>query len=631
MSFATNFKLASGAPVALVCFANAMAQNAAPTPELPTVVISASGLPLTETAVNQSVSVFNRAQIEAEAAPSIAEFLIRRAGVVIDRSPRTGGYASLFLRGADPSHVVVLIDGIVQNDSLTSRGSAVDLNTLTIDDVERIEVVRGNASVVYGGALAGVVQIFTRPPTEKASARGSVEVGGDGLRAAAAGFSQNGFRASVSQREDGRESIAGENRTRSVNLGYRKRFGDTGVLAQARFADSRSSSFPDDSGGPRFAVIRTLERQKSDSRQLALALDQQIGQRQVVELQLSDFVRNSFSDTPGVAPGLRDPMGLPPLTSDGQYQRSDAKLRWRWSDAGWDLLLGAEALNESGRLDSTIAFGPMMVPANFELHRQTRSLVAEARKRWGALSVQVGLRHDRTPGQESLNHPALSMQYQLPAQTGRIGAAWSSASKLPSFFALGHPLVGNPDLKPEKSRQQEIYYATPDNASWRGRVTLFRAEYKELVDFDAGPPPRVVNRSSVTTKGVEFNVAHDWNRALRSYLQGTLMTLSVPDGGDPLRSRPKQLAGTGVDWDLAKHWRLTSGLTYIGRRYDSTIPTGSRLLGGYTTADLALTWRSGGAWQAFVAVDNLLDRYVEPTIGTPLGERRVRVGLRLNL
>src|SRR4051812_15549219 len=80
--------------------------------ELSPVVVSASALPLTEATVNQHVSVYTREQIEREAPASVAEFLSRRAGAVVDRRARSGGFGSLFLRGADPSHVVVLIDGI---------------------------------------------------------------------------------------------------------------------------------------------------------------------------------------------------------------------------------------------------------------------------------------------------------------------------------------------------------------------------------------------------------------------------------------------------------------------------------------------------------------------------------------
>ncbi|MFZ2752683.1 MAG: TonB-dependent receptor plug domain-containing protein, partial [Lysobacteraceae bacterium] len=124
--------------------------------------ITANAVPTTAAAASQHVTVLRRADLDAFRGQSVADILSRQAGVVIDRSARSGGFGSLYLRGADPSHVVVLIDHVRQNDPLSSRGSAVDLNTLSTDDIERIEIVRGNASVVNLEAMAGLIHIFTR-------------------------------------------------------------------------------------------------------------------------------------------------------------------------------------------------------------------------------------------------------------------------------------------------------------------------------------------------------------------------------------------------------------------------------------------------------------------------------------
>jgi outer membrane cobalamin receptor len=600
-----------------------------PLRELSPVVVSASRLPLTEATVSQHVSVYTREQIEQETPASVAEFLSRRAGVAIDRSARSGGYGSLFLRGADPSHVVVLIDGIRQNDPLSSRGSAVDLNTLTLDDVERIEVVRGSASVASAEALAGVVQIFTRPPGNKARGRASLEAGGQGLRAASASISRGSWNASVAQRADGTDDT-GHSRTRAANIGFRDKWGGTALHAQLRLADSHNTGFPDDSGGPRYAVNRQLESRDSNSQQLALGLEHELGAGSRLELLLARFQRDSDQDTPQVAPGMRDPFGLPRLVSDSRYRRNEAQVNWRWNGApGWDVLVGAGSQVETGALDSRI-FLRAPVPANFSIRRVTHSLAAEVRKITGPWSVQFGLRHEQTPGQESIQHPAFSLQYQPREDSGRIGATFSSAGKLPSFFALGHPLVGNPQLKPERSRQAELFYATPESAPWKARVTLFDAHYRDLVDFDSGPPPGLVNRAAIRSTGVELNASHQWQRDVLTYAHATLMRVRDPDGGPPLRSRPQRQAGIGIETGIAPQWRMQAELSHVGRRFDSSIPTGDAWLGAYARLDLSVTWR-GRHWQAFGAVDNVLNHEAEETIGTPVGQRRLRIGLRWEL
>ncbi|TFV98638.1 TonB-dependent receptor [Oxalobacteraceae bacterium OM1] len=606
----------------------ALAQEGAPVPNR--VVVSASGLPLTEAMVNQNVSVYTRDDIERFAPASLSEFLVQRAGVTIDREPRSGGFGSLFLRGADPSHVVVLIDGIRQNDPLSSRGSAVDLNTLTLDDVERIEIVRGSSAVVHPEALAGVVQIFRLARSESPLVL-RAETGGDRLAAAAATAALGPWRASVTQRQEGDADDIGFSRNRAANLGFRGRWGGTGLNVQLRVGDSKNLGFPDDSGGPRYARNRSLEERRADTSQLAVAFDRDLGNDFTLEGHAARFQRNSAQNTPAVAPGLRDPLGLPAAQGDGRYVRTDAQanLRWHRSD-GLDLLLGASTQIEQGDLDSTLVFFGRRLPASFQRHRVTNGVVAEARKSFGDFSVQAGLRHERAAGEETLNHPSVSAQYQLPGSGVRVGGALSSASKLPSFYALGDPLVGNPNLRSERSRQAEVYVDAGDAWAWKGRLTLFQANFKDLVDFDPGPPPRLVNRASIRSRGVELNVNRSWREGMSVYAQGTLLNIRQPEGDPPLRFRPRHQMSAGVELPVAPRWRVNTAVSYVGRRFDSSIPTGDVELGGYTVFNVGATW-AVPHWKVFVAVDNLLDHRADEAIGTPVVERRLRVGLRWEL
>ena len=589
------------------------------------VVVSASALPLTEAAVSQHVSVFTREEIEREAPASVAEFLSRRAGLVVDRSSGSGAYGSLFMRGADPSHVVVLIDGVRQNDPLSSRGSAVDLATLTLDDIERIEVVRGNVSVVHAEAIAGVVQLFTRPPDGTSRVRLGVEAGGDDLRAAQASIVRGPWRASISERRDGERDTVGSSRTRAANLGYRESFGATRVHAELRAADSTHYAFPDDSGGLLHAVVRDKEKRQADTLQGSLALARAFTAGEL-SLSIARFERDSLQDTPPVAPGLRDPFGLPAIVAEGEYRRNEIDATWRWQAGAWELLAGAGWRSERGALDSVI-FIPDAMPANFSMQRETDSVYTEGRRSAGRWHLHAGLRYEHTEGEDAFLHPALGVQFQANEASGRVGAALSSSSKLPSFYALAHPLVGNPDLEPERSRQVEVYYATPAASPWKSRVTLFRAHYRDLIDFDPGPPPRLVNRASIRSSGVELSASRRWHPRLLTYGQATRMNLDQPAGDPPLRFRPRLHGHVGAELRLDEKWRTHADLSYLGRRADSAIPTGEVWLGGRTLLSLSVA-RQAANWEAFVALDNALDKESEEAIGTPLPGRRVRVGLR---
>jgi vitamin B12 transporter len=219
------------------------------------------------------------------------------------------------------------------------------------------------------------------------------------------------------------------------------------------------------------------------------------------------------------------------------------------------------------------------------------------------------------------------VQYRLPSDRGYVGGALSSASKLPSFYALGHPLVGNTALRPEHSRQREIYYASSEDTAWKTRATLFAARYRDLVDFDPGPPPRLVNRTRIESNGLELSVRRTWSPRLSGALQTTVMDLRDLDNGPPLRLRPKRQASAMLDSQMPLGWRMQAAVVYVGSRHDSSIPTGEMRLGGYAELDLAFQ-KSGKNWTAVVAVDNVLDRKAEEIVGTAIGARRLRVGMR---
>jgi vitamin B12 transporter len=613
------------AAAALACLAGAVV--AQEQRQLPPVVISASSLALTEAAINQHVDVFTREQIEAHLAASVGEFLVRQTGLVVDRRGRSGGYGSLFLRGADPSHVVVLIDGVRQNDPLSSRGSAVDLNSLSLEDIERIEIVRGNTSVAHGEALAGVVQLFTATQSGERR-RVASEVGGDGLRALSASFKSPSWRVSASHRQDG-DDRAGSVRIESLNLGYRQQSGNSALQLDFRLADSLNRSFPDDSGGVRFAVNRGLDSNDSLSRQLSALFRSDLGTLGLLEARLTRFARAGVQDTPVVAPGVRDPFGLPRVRADADYTRNEGQLQWLANAGGWDLLLGLQSQREHGALNSAL-FLPDPVPAAFAITRMTNSVFAEGRRTVGRLSYHLGLRSESTPGQGSVNHPAVGVQYQLRADPGRIGFGLSSAAKLPSFFALGHPIVGNPLLTRESTRQVEVYYARDSTDGSRIRLTAFRARFIDLVDFDAGPPPRLVNRASIDSSGIEF----DFRKTLSNYssarAQGTFMKVTAPEGGEPLRHRPRHQWLLGVESEPVPGWRFAGDLTHIGRRFDSSIPTGGSWLAAYNEVRLSLT-RRGPRWDVYGAIDNAFGSRGEEVIGTQIGGRRLRVGFRYQL
>jgi outer membrane cobalamin receptor len=597
--------------------------------------VTASALPTTAAAATQHVTVLRRAELDAMRGQSLSEILSRQAGIVIDRGPRSGGYGALYLRGADPSHVVVLIDHVRQNDPLSSRGSAVDLNTLSTDDIERIEIVRGNASVANVEAMAGLIHIFTRRTTAGTGA--GISAGGDGLRGGQAAWSGDGWRIGATQREDG-DGSEGSHRSRAVNAGWEHDVGQaTSLRAAIRVSDSDNRGFADDSGGARYAVLRTLDLRRSETRQLSLRGEFR-PTAGVFEAQWATLSRDGDEATPGVAPGLRDPFGLPALTARTDYRRDELHAAWRMPLAeSWLLGVGVQQQRERGRFASTIDFGFFALPAAFELRRRTDSAFAELRWQRGDWTVQGGLRHERThdEGRDdglssdggSATHPMLSLQHALGDGRGQWGVSLSRSSKAPSFYALGHPLVGNPGLRPERALHRELYYANDAASAWSTRITLFGARYRDLVDFDAGPPPQLVNRARIEADGLEWRGGHRFGNDWRLQLDGTWMRVRDPNGGVELRHRPRVQFGAQLAVPLGERRELSLMLRHLGRRFDSSIPTGDRWLRAATTLDFGLRQQWGPA-QLLLAVDNLADARGEEAIGIETPGRRIRLSLQ---
>jgi outer membrane cobalamin receptor len=583
--------------------------------------VSASALPTTAAAATQHVTILGRDELDGMRGLSASEILARQAGLLVDRGPRGGGFGSLYLRGADPSHVVILVDHVRQNDPLSSRGSAVDLNTLSSDDIERIEIVRGNASVVNAEAMAGLVHIFTR----RGGSGTGVYAGGDGLRGGQASWSGGGLRVGVAHREDGGDDD-GFNRVRAVNGGWRGDPGDRVRLElAARFADSENLGFPDDSGGPRHALMRTLESRRADSRQVSLRLDADSGVG-AWQLQLAHLSRDGDEHSPGVAPGLRDPFGLPAVDSRSDYRRDELQALWR-RDAGdaVEFTAGVQHQREVGRLDSAIDLGFFVLPARFELRRDTSSAFAEARWRPGDWTVQGGLRYERSDGDGTL-HPMLSLQRALGDGRGHIGASIARSAKQPSFYALGHPLIGDPGLRAEHALHRELYYASADESAWPMRLTLFSARYRDLIDFESGPPPRLVNRARIQADGLEWRIGHRFDNGARLHLDGAWMRVGDPQGDAQLRHRPRLQAAIGGQWPLGEGRDLGVSLRHLGRRFDSSIPTGDRWLSPATVLDLSLR-QALGPVDLSLALDNALDSDAEESIGSEVGGRRLRLSL----
>jgi len=244
------------------------------------------------------------------------------------------------------------------------------------------------------------------------------------------------------------------------------------------------------------------------------------------------------------------------------------------------------------------------------------------------------VRVDDPEGYSPVTSPRLRVAYgfQNPDYDNfTIAAAWGKAFKLPSMYALGHPLVGNPDLAPERSESYELelsQHLMRDRLGWS--VTWFDGEFRNAIDFDSGPPPMLVNRNRVDTQG--FELAGRFNTEEWSFDASVTQARSrIAATNAELRNRPEWRAGAGAQRTPAKSLTLSARANYVGSSFDSSIATGDVRLPAYTLLNVAASWVVSSTFEAWLAIDNLTDQQYQQFVGFEQRGILPRAGIRISL
>lgn len=554
------------------------------------------------------------------------QLLAQLPGFAVSRPGGPGGVSEVFLRGAESNFTAVIVDGLRLNNPANTRGGAFDFSTLAGAEIERLDVATGAVSAIHGpDAMAGVIRIETAFP-DAGQGRVFAEAGTDhAWRAGVAGAVDAGG-GSLALRlsgQDGGDAVAGA----SLELGtlsarYDREFdGGHHWRLVLRAADRERSSYPEVSGGPELALLPALET--GEGQEAGLALEGQVVHSSGWTSEwLASWSRiEDQTDTPPVPPGVLD--GQPAFTSDSRYDR--AQLRWVNRIAlgsASDLALGLDLIDEDGRDRGGVDFGGVIVPNGWSQQRTTASAFAELGRRWdGGWRLSLAGRGDVTEGD---TRGAAKLGVARDNVAG--GQAWlrlANGYKLPSFFALGNPLFGNPDLDPERVRSMEAGWDR-DFGAWRLRLAGFASRYDDLVDFDFETFTNV-NRGRIDVTGVELR--GEWRPDPAWRLAADLTLSDIDADGEPLRRRPETTGGLSLAWTPDSPWRLAATARYVGERLVTSIPTGDVEDGDYWRLDATLRYRHAAGWDAWLALDNALDADWQDAPGFPAPGRAARLGL----
>lgn len=587
-------------------------------------VVTADRMAVPAETTGSSVTVIGRGEIELRQPISLLELLRTVPGLEVAQSGGPGGVASVFIRGGGSDDTLVLLDGVRLN---SPTSGAFDFADLTTDAIERIEILRGPQSGLYGSeAMGGVVSITTRRGEGAPGGWVAAESGSRAHRrlAAGAGGARGGFDFAVtaaafetdgvsaaSERRGNRENDPYDNMTLAARLGVGF-LGDGRADLTLRYVDSQVAI-----DGFTFGVGPTDDPNALQNREMfqaSLRLQKELApwwHQSVTVGTVDDETIGSDPDTPFNNFRFRGRVSEASAVSDFRLGADD------------HLLAGAsferrEAANP-GAFDEGVDLASVFLT-----------------NRWGwrdRLFVSVGARHDDYSelGAETTWRTTASLLF--PGRGTRLHASTGTGFRLPTFNELFFPGAGNPGLSPEASRGWD---AGVEQGFLDGRVRLgatwFENRFDDLITFDLASF-RFANVARAESRGVELSL----DAAVRPGLDlGSSWTWTETEDlatGLPLARRPEHRGTLVVAYQPRERLRGTLAAVVVRDRIDSD----GTAMDDYERFDLTAEYRLGvggspaGPWhlRLYVRIDNLLGAGYEEISGFTTPGRTAVVGVKL--
>jgi vitamin B12 transporter len=512
------------------------AAQARDTARIAPVVVSATRAPLSLSSLPVAVTVIRGEDLRLRGITTVGDALNDVSSAYVAQTGSQGGTTSLFLRGGESKYVKVLIDGVPANDP----GGVYDFASLTTDNIDRIEVVRGPASVVHGAdAATGVVQIITRRGDGAPRIEANVRVGsaprpsGDAMSTIDATTSLSGsvpsgsFAVAIARHESGG--------LYEFNNGYRNnvlsgRFtfapqATTEVRLALRYNDYQFN-YPTNSAGDvvdsnayrvedRTAIGVEIERRLSSSLRSVLAINSSINDGG------TDDGANSTGDS---------------YVSQDKVRRRSGEWRLHWLAPRAAVTVGValEQQDQRSQSQSQSSFGPFY--SAFKASRRNVGAYGEVvLTATDRLTATFGLRSDDNErfGTFSTGRAGISWR---PLASTRVRATTGRAFREPSFFenyATGF-VSGNPDLAPEKVTGSDVGV---EHELFGGRVqvglTVFSQLFRDMIDYTGANACgfSYCNVAEATSNGSEVEVRARVTSAVEAALSATFLTTEVTEPG----------------------------------------------------------------------------------------------------
>jgi len=592
--------------------------------------------------VASSVTVLFPENLKKLGKRTVAEALSSVPGLIAVQNGGAGKNVDVFIRGANSAHTLVMVDGFVLSDP-TSPGRVYDLAHLTLDDIERIEIVRGPQSMLYGSdAIGGVINIISKKGTGKPKCLLSVETGSFGTFHESAGvsggneksnyslslsrFDSRGFSASAAKY--GNEEKDGYGNTSfnaRVNINPLKNL-DINLLT--RFIDTRN----DLDNGP--GLGGDDPNYFMADRQFFLAADADLSLlagkwRQQFKFSSNDMRRKLENDADATHP--LD-------ASDGLYQGHTWQFTWLHDlhlNKTNTLTAGLELKKETAASEyswySDWGSGESDFP--FRSSRTTSLYLQDNIKIKDIFFASFGIRVDKhdhfRPAYTFRVAPAIVLRSGT-----KIKASLGSGFKTPSLYQLYAPAtdwgpIGNDNLTPEKSQGWD---AGIEQFLCNDRLTLgityFCNDFEKLIDYDWSQG--YINVAKAESKGVEIYFTARPLNDLTCQANYTYTNAIDKTTGARLIRRPEHTANLTAYYDFSTQASVSMNILYMGKR-DDWFPYPSRTsTAAFTLVNMAASYRLTKNVEISFRANNFLDLDYEEVPGYGTAGRSAYIGIRVN-
>ena len=589
--------------------AGGVAEAQLPAPVSETIVVTATGSPEEQTQIGAATTVITRESIERHGFRTVLEVLRSVPGIDVVRSGSDGSVTSVFLRGANSTQTLVLIDGARVNSPFFS---GYDFSALTTENIERIEVVRGPFSALYGSdALGGVIQIFTRPAAIGLSGQATGEAGSAGQRQGSLFFSagQGLFAATGSYRyaRVGGDRVNSDWKEQNGSLRLEGRLSDVARLAVEGSILDGETGIPGPVGGE-------TPRARGGFREERIELPVWI--RPASDHEATILVAHVTSKPTFRNPD--DPFGFTSSDTDARTWQARISDTWKTSRQ----TLTAFASWERWTVDDRSSFGTSLNNDHSTLWGGGIQSALHLGDSWIAT---VGVRYDHHSEFGNAWSPRGTLSWLLPGGRWKVRGSVGRAFRAPSVGELRFPFSGNPDLRPERSTSYEVGV---ERYLGRGRldVSLFWNDFRDLIVFEFATSKNQ-NVGRARTRGFEASWRQEVSAKLDvdagyTYLEGEDRTT----GKDLLR-RPRHRAFVGLTWQPVHALAVSPRATFVGRRDDVDALTFDRITdSSYIRYDLFARYELAH-WAPYLRLENVTDRSYQEAAGFPAPRRRYAAGL----